>query len=91
MDKPQPYLLPRVTEAAFSDLREMIIGEEDFPRTFGEWQALWDHRRKEEEGDGHKPVFVKVIPTAFAKFCKVHGKPAGWNSLGHYITAKTAR
>ena len=88
MDKSQLYLVPRVTEAAFSELREMIISEEDFPRTFGEWQALWEGRRK-EEGDEHRPVFVKVIPTAFAKFCKVHGKPASWNSLSHYITAKT--
>lgn len=53
----------------------MMTGEEDFPRTFEEWEALWDDRRRDVEGDGYKVVFVDVIPAAFAKFCKARAKP----------------
>ena len=48
----------------------MMEAEEEFPRTFGEWQALWDDHRKEEEedGNGYNVRFVDVLPAAYAKF-----------------------
>ncbi|MCW5737399.1 MAG: hypothetical protein KIS73_24960 [Enhydrobacter sp.] len=90
-DTPLSYLMPRLSRSAFTELQPTMTGEEDFPRTFEEWEALWDDRHRDVEGDGHKAVFVDVIPAAFAKFCKARGKPASWNSLGEFITAKAGR
>jgi hypothetical protein len=90
-DKPHPFLLPRVSEAAFLELREHMKVEEDFPRTFGEWEALWDDRRREVEGDGYKPVLVDVVPEAFARWLKSRSKPGSWVTLGEFLAAKAGR
>jgi hypothetical protein len=90
-DKPQPYLMPRVAESMFGDLQELMLGEEEFPRSYADWQALWDDRRSEVESEGYKPVFVDVIPEAFGKFCTTRKLPCSWNTLGAYITAKAGR
>lgn len=90
-DRPQPYLLPRLTEAAFPDLQVLMMAEEEFPRSYEEWQSLWDDRRREEEGNGFKVIWIDVIPEAFAKFCRARSKPASWITLGDYITAKAGR
>lgn len=90
-DKPQPYLIPSVPAHAFAELRELMKDEEEFPRTYGEWLALWEDRAKEVAGEGYKAVSVTVIPEAFGKFCKARKLPASWQTLGQYITAKAGR
>lgn len=90
-DKPQPYLMPRVSESAFTELQVLMLAEEEFPRSYGEWDALWTDRRKEVESEGYKPVFIDVIPEAFGKFCKARKLPCSWTTLGQYITAKAGR
>jgi hypothetical protein len=90
-DRPQPYLMPSVPAYAFVELRELMKEEEEFPRSYGEWQALWEDRRKEVESEGYKAVFVTVLPEAFGKYCKARKLPASWATLGQYITAKAGR
>ena len=63
------YLMPRITEAAFPELLELMVGEEDFPRTFREWTALWERRRLVEERDhGYDVVFIDVVPASLASY-----------------------
>jgi hypothetical protein len=83
--------MPRITEGAFTELQPMMKAEEEFPRTFGEWQALWDDRRKEEEGNGYNVRLIDVPPLAFAKFCSSRKIPCSWTTLGQFITAKAGR
>jgi hypothetical protein len=80
------YLMPRITEAAFPELLELMVGEEDFPRTFREWTALWERRRLMEERDhGYDVVFIDVIPASFASYCELLDFPTDWRGLGQYI------
>ena len=80
------YLMPRITEAAFPELLELMVGEEDFPRTFREWTALWERRRLEEERDhGYDVVFIDVVPVSFANYCELLDLPTNWRGLGQYI------
>ena len=90
-DEREIYLMPRIGESAFAELQPMMKAEEEFPRTFGEWAALWDDRRKEEEGNGYNVRFVDVLPVAFAKFCSSRKIPCSWTTLGQFITAKAGR
>lgn len=90
-DEREIYLMPRVAESAFAELKPMMKNEEEFPRTFGEWEALWDDRRKEEEGNGYNVRFVDVVPEAFAKYCSSRKLPCSWTTLGQFITAKAGR
>ncbi len=91
-DEREIYLMPRVTASAFPDLLELMAGEDDFPRTFAEWTALWERRRFEEERDhGYQVVFVDVVPAGFAIFCRNMNFPPNWGALGQFITAKAGR
>jgi hypothetical protein len=90
-EKPQPYLMPHVAESAFADLLELMADEEEFPRSYADWRALWDERRSEVEGEGYKAVFIDVLPEAFSRFCKARGWPPSWQSLGEFITVKAGR
>jgi hypothetical protein len=90
-DEREIYLMPKVAEAAFAELQALMISEEEFPRGFGEWAALWDDRRKEEESNGYNVRFVDIVPEAFAKFCSTRKIPCSWTTLGQFITAKAGR
>ena len=86
-----PYIMPKLTGAAFAELQPLMKLEEDFPRTFEEWTAFWDDRKQEEEGNGYAVRFVDVVPEAFARWLKSRGKPGSWVNLGEFLAAKAGR
>ena len=92
MDQRETYLMPRITEADFPELRELMKDEGDFPATYAEWPAYWKKRRLEEERD-HKydVVFIDVIPASFANYCELLNFPANWRGLGRYIAVLAGR
>ena len=87
-DERELYPMPTVAEAAFPVLREVMKREESFPRNFGEWKAMWEIRRKQEEENGLDVQFIEVNPRGFANFCKARNKPADWLALIDYLSAK---
>lgn len=91
MDEREIYILPRTAAATFDELRNLMVGEEDFPSSFDEWTKLWAGRHIEEEREGRKIVLIEVVPAAFAKFCKTRDLPCSWNTLGQFIAAKAQR
>lgn len=86
-----PYIMPKLTSAGFRELAPLMSREEDFPRTFAEWAAFWDDRRREEEGNGYAVRFVDVVPEAFARWIKARNKPGSWVTLGEFLAAKAGR
>lgn len=87
-DKFSHFLLPRLARSGFSDLREIMAGEEGFPRTFEEWDALWEERRRELEGDGYRIVFIDVAPAAFARWLRDRQKTGSWATLGDFLASR---
>jgi hypothetical protein len=85
------YPLPTISEARFPELLEIMKGEDSFPPTYARWQALWEVRRKQEEGSGFNIQFIDVQPSGFANFCKTRELPANWHSLILYTRAKAGR
>jgi len=92
MDEREIYLMPRIAEADFPALRELMKGEDDFPATYAEWTAYWNKRRLEEERDhDYDVVFIDVIPASFASYCELPNFSTNWRGLGQYIAVLVGR
>ncbi|HTR86222.1 MAG TPA: hypothetical protein VMI56_17190 [Reyranella sp.] len=92
MDDREIYLMPRVAEADFPRLREIMKAEEDFPAEYTAWLSLWARRRREEEQDhGYRVVFVDVPPAGFERYCLDRKAEPSWAWLGRYIAELAGR
>jgi hypothetical protein len=86
------YPLLRLSEMIFPQMRDLMKIEPDSPSTYGEWVALWQRRRVEEQRRGYNVFFVDVDPDGFIEFCAAHTPPLPyiWGALTKYVGSVAA-